>query len=68
MLNLSPSENAYRLKIFEKNVDTINKHNSLLGRSYDLGINQFTAYSKEEFAEMHLSHFEPTNKLESVGL
>jgi len=49
------------MKIFKKNVNDINNHNSLLGRSYDMGINQFTHLTKEEFADQFLSSFETNN-------
>lgn len=42
------------MKIFEKNLAEINKHNSLLGRTYDMGVNQFTHLTPVEFAEQYL--------------
>jgi len=39
-------ENEYRLKIFEANLQTINDHNSRLGKSYTMGVNQFTGLTK----------------------
>jgi len=45
------------MKIFEQNIKNINNHNSLLGRSYDMGINQFTHLTKEEFADQYLNSF-----------
>ena len=45
MLNLSPSENAYRFNVFKKNVEEINEHNNKLGNKYTKGINKFTAYT-----------------------
>ena len=52
------AENLYRMKIFEKNINEINKHNSLLGRSYDMGLNHFTHLTKEEFTDQYLGTFE----------
>lgn len=50
----SGEENTFREGIFRRNLEHINKHNSLLGRSYDMGINQFTAVTTEEFQKLHL--------------
>jgi hypothetical protein len=51
------SENLYRMKIFEQTLEGINTHNSLLGRSYDLGLNQFSALTKAEFAAQYLTEY-----------
>jgi cathepsin L len=58
MQDLSESEEQYRLKVYQENVRIINEHNSKLGKSYEMGINKFTAYTKEEFAFLYLSKFE----------
>jgi|JI6StandDraft_1071083.scaffolds.fasta_scaffold48353_1 hypothetical protein len=47
-------ENIYRENIFKRNLEHINKHNSLLGRGYDMGTNQFTGLTSEEFQKLHL--------------
>ena len=41
------AENLYRMKIYQQNIEEINTHNSLLGRSYEMSANQFTHLSKE---------------------
>lgn len=51
----SESENAYRKLIFKRNVDIINKHNQNKARTYDMGINQFTALTDEEFVSTYLT-------------
>ena len=53
------------MKIFEKNFEEINTHNSLLGRSYDLGINQFTHLTPEQFKAQYLIEYEE-NKLDQI--
>lgn len=58
MVQIKPEEMIYRAKIFEKNVKEINEHNSIEGKTYKLGINQFTAYTQQEFEAMYLSHIE----------
>lgn len=58
MLDLSPQDLEYRLRIFQKNVKAIEEHNSNPAHSYKQGVNQFTAYTKQEFEAMYLSHFD----------
>ena len=55
MQELTPQEELYRLGVYQKNLEVINQHNQLLGRSYDMGVNQFTALTQEEFEEQYLS-------------
>lgn len=62
MLDLTPEEDEYRLRVFTENVDIINQHNGLLGRSYDKGVNKFTAFTQAEFEAKFLSKIEPTTK------
>lgn len=59
MLDLSPQELVYRLKIFERNLQAINEHNAKPNQSYKMGINKFTAYSQEEFENSFLTKIEP---------
>lgn len=54
------------MKVFEQNLEKINTHNSLLGRSYDMGVNQFTHLTPEEFAEQYLSSFEKNSNYKEV--
>lgn len=56
MLSISPEENTYRFRIFSQNLEAIYEHNSKLGRSYDKGVNQFTAYTQEEFEQNYLTN------------
>lgn len=55
----------YRAKIFENNLKEINAHNSIEGKAYKLGINQFTAYTQQEFEHMFLSHIETPKSVQS---
>lgn len=47
MMSLREEEEAYRFGIFQDNLKIINEHNALLGRSYDMGINQFSIFTNE---------------------
>jgi C1A family cysteine protease len=58
MLHLTSSELAYRVRIFEKNLKEIEAHNANSAHTYKQGVNQFTAYSQEEFEAMFLSKIE----------
>jgi hypothetical protein len=61
----SDADDEYRFKIFEQNVKEINEHNAKPGETYRMGINQFTGLSKQEFEEIHLTHYEPNPVIES---
>jgi C1A family cysteine protease len=52
-------ENAYREKIFLSNAAKILLHNSDHARTYDMGINQFSAMTSEEFAQTYLISIPP---------
>ena len=47
-------ENNYRESIFLANVAKINTHNNNEFRTYDMGVNQFTHMTAEEFSETYL--------------
>ena len=51
---LSQNENAYREKVFFKNLKEIQEHNAQ-DRSYTKGVNQFTAMTHEEWAQAYLT-------------
>lgn len=53
--NWAPEEEAYRRLIFEKNLIKIEKHNNDNTQTYKMGVNQFTAFTTEEFAERFLT-------------
>jgi cathepsin L len=53
--NWAPEEEAYRRLIFEKNLININKHNADHTQTYKMGVNQFTVYTTEEFANIFLT-------------
>jgi C1A family cysteine protease len=50
----SEFENLYRQKVFMQNLANINTHNSDPERTYEMGVNQFTAMNKEEFTSQYL--------------
>lgn len=43
------AENSYREAIFRSNLEKIYKHNSDPTRTYNMGVNQFSALSQAEF-------------------
>jgi hypothetical protein len=49
MVDISPEKLGYRLRIFEKNLKSIEEHNSNPAHTYKQGVNQFTAFSQQEF-------------------
>lgn len=49
------SEQNYRKLIFQRNLETINKHNEDPYQSYKMGVNQFTIYTKEQFINIFLN-------------
>lgn len=51
----APEEEAYRRLIFEKNLIKIEEHNRDSSNTYQMGVNQFTIYTTEEFAERFLT-------------
>jgi C1A family cysteine protease len=51
----APEEEAYRRLIFEKNILSIERHNADATQTYKMGVNQFTVYTNEEFAERFLT-------------
>ncbi|MCL4144816.1 UNVERIFIED_CONTAM: hypothetical protein GTU68_060927 [Idotea baltica] len=53
--NWSQDEEQYRKIIFERNVEIIEKHNSDASNTYKMGINQFSAITDEEFANIYLA-------------
>lgn len=54
-VNWAPEEEAYRRLIFEKNLVEIERHNSDSAQTYKMGVNQFSIYTTEEFAERFLT-------------
>ena len=61
MLDLSEQDQLYRLKVFEKNLQLISEHNAKPGQSYKMGVNQFTAFTQEEFESAFLTKIEPNS-------
>ena len=51
----SEIENVYREKIFLQNLAEIKAHNSDELRTYNMGLNQFSAMTQEEFASTYLT-------------
>jgi len=60
----SEMENAYRERVFLENLGKIEAHNSNAFRTYDMGLNQFSAMTQEEFVETYLTLDVPQNNLE----
>jgi hypothetical protein len=54
-IEFTESENLYRSIVFYKNLATIAAHNSNEKRTYDMGLNQFSALTDEEFASLYLA-------------
>jgi C1A family cysteine protease len=48
-------ENVFRKMVFLKNVEIIKNHNSDPSRTYDMGLNQFSAYTDAEFVSIYLN-------------
>lgn len=45
----------YRKMVFLRNLEIIKTHNSDTKRTYDMGLNQFSAYTDEEFVAIFLA-------------
>lgn len=58
----STFEERYRERIFAENVAKIEAHNSQNGE-YEMGINQFTHLTQEEFASIYLGTIVPTSNI-----
>jgi C1A family cysteine protease len=50
----SEFENTYRERIFLENLAKINTHNAKESKTYEMGLNQFSALTTEEFAQTYL--------------
>jgi len=61
-VNWAPEEDAYRRVIFMKNLQAIEKHNADLSQTYQMGVNQFTIYSQQEFALLFLGAIPPVDQ------
>jgi len=74
MKDLSADEVTYRIGVFNENLRLINEHNILPGRSYDMGVNQFTGLTQEEFEKQFLTPtqapimVEPLEEIRKVSL
>lgn len=53
-------EETYREIIYNQNVAQISSHNSQKERTYDMGINQFTYLTHQEFVDTYLGTKVPT--------
>jgi hypothetical protein len=54
-------EEAYRERIFMENLAKINLHNINEHKSYEVGVNQFTALTQEEFVQHYLGLIVPSD-------
>ena len=59
-------EEAYREKIFLANLAKINLHNSNEHKTYEMGLNQFSALTQEEFVQQYLGTIVPTEAIVEV--
>jgi hypothetical protein len=60
----SEFENKYRETVYLSNLAKINAHNKIESRTYDMGVNQFTHLTQEEFAQSYLGTIVPkSNKI-----
>lgn len=57
----SQFENAYRERVFLENLAKIEAHNTNNANTYEMGLNQFSAMTHEEFAETYLTLLVPEN-------
>ena len=55
----SQFENAYRERVFLENLAKVNAHNAKNDQTYEMGLNQFSAMTQEEFAETYLTLMTP---------
>jgi C1A family cysteine protease len=64
----SEFENAYRERIFLENLAKVNSHNSNPYKTYEQGLNQFSALTTEEFSQQYLGTIvaESSNNIEST--
>lgn len=56
----SAIEDLYREKVFYTNLKLIKQHNSNPSRTYDMGLNQFSALTKEQFVYQYLKTSAPS--------
>jgi len=62
-VNWAPEQEAYRRLIFIKNYQAIEKHNANPHNTYQMGVNQFTVYSEEEFVNLFLGAIPPSDEV-----
>ena len=46
-IQLTPEQDEYRFRVFQKNLQEINEHNAKPDETYKAGVNQFTGLSRE---------------------
>lgn len=54
-VEFTEAENLYRSLVFYKNLNIIESHNSNKDRTYDMGLNQFSALTDDEFVSLYLA-------------
>ncbi len=55
VMKVKTEEKGYRDLVFKVNVDEISKHNANPKRTYDIGLNQFSLMTEEEFRQLMLT-------------
>lgn len=56
----------YRNRVFLENVAKIDAHNAKSNKNYEMGLNQFSALTTEEFIELYLNPMIPNNQPEAM--
>jgi hypothetical protein len=56
-------EESYRERIFLENLAKIKLHNINEHKTYEMGVNQFSALTEEEFAQTYLGTIVPTSNV-----
>ena len=56
-------EESYRERIFLENLAKINTHNLNEHKSYEMGVNQFTGLTQEEFVQQYLGTIVPSSDM-----
>ena len=51
----TPEEEVYRFKVFQANLQKIESHNSNPTRTWDMGLNQFSILTSQEFTEKFMT-------------
>ena len=56
-MKFEADEDSFRRLIFNRNVETINKHNADETQTYKMGVNQFTGLTEAQFIATYLGSY-----------